>query len=129
MSRTVLIEDEFGEVYTYLEPKFNLKFPMKKIGIPADSTIVFSNTKIGEPGLTDQIVNNESEILSLTLEEILDRIRLSSIESIEVKYYDVPHRWVRPHVIPDIKNNTYIDYLVIFGIVIILLSIFVISLL
>lgn len=85
MSRTIVIEDEFGQVYSYNQSKFNLDFPMSKIGIPSNSTIYFSNVPIGDKGLTDKIVNDDPEILILSLQEILDRIRLSNIKSIELQ--------------------------------------------
>jgi hypothetical protein len=127
MSSTVLIEDEFGQIYTHHESKINLKFPMSKIGIPGNSTIIFSNKLIGEKGLTDEIVNEESDILELTYSEIIDRIKLSNIGSIEIKLHDTPNKWLQKVLITDTSHMTWVDWLVTVGILLVLICIFVIS--
>jgi hypothetical protein len=66
MSFTVILEDEFGHIYTFRETKFNLDFPIQKIGIPGKSITTFSNDLVGSSALTDTIENNDSNILILT---------------------------------------------------------------
>jgi hypothetical protein len=127
MTSTVLIEDEFGQVYTFHESRFNLHFPIRKIGIPGNSTLTFSNGPIGSTSLTDKIENESGDILSLTYEELLDRIRLSNIRSIEVETHDTPKKWFETALLIDPDYMGWKDWLVIVGIILILICIFVIS--
>jgi hypothetical protein len=129
MSSTVILEDEFGQIYTYHESKFNLNFPMRKIGLPGSSTITFSNGLIGENGLTDQIINEDPDILDLTYSEVIDRIKLSNIKSIEVNFQDTPKKWFQKVLVTDPSYMTWVDWLVIIGILLALICIFVISIL
>jgi hypothetical protein len=82
---SLIIEDEFGQIYIFPELRTNIDFPIRRIELPPNSKIILSNVRIGQNGLTDEIRNHSSDILSLTHSEIIDRIRLSSIRSFELK--------------------------------------------
>lgn len=124
---SVILEDEFRQIYTYHESKFNIDFPITKIGIPSNSTLVFSNRPIGVKGMKDSIKNEESEILSLTYSELIDRLKISNVKSVEVVRHSTTKRWFEKIVIVDPDYMTWKDWCVLIGIVVVLFFILYIS--
>jgi len=127
MSDAVIIKDEFGQEYRYVESRFNVDIPLRHISIPPESIIIFHNVRIGEKGLSDQIPNDDTSRLELSHAELIERIKLSNVSSIEIELDRTIKRSAKKFVTTDTSHMTYTNWLVILGIVAVLIVIYFLS--